>query len=98
METKENVKQQNRFLAFLGKKGVTLSPKLYFVDAMSAMALGLFASLLMGTIFGTVKGYMPDGTYSCCLLAQLPTRPPALEGQRPRPGNTVSPVLHRNTL
>ncbi len=39
---------------FLKKRGVLLSPKAYFVDAMSAMALGLFASLLMGTIFGTV--------------------------------------------
>ena len=62
METKQNAKQKNRFLAFLEKKGVTLSPKLYFIDAMSAMALGLFASLLMGTIFGTVKGYMPEST------------------------------------
>ena len=51
----------NRFKGFLEKKGVTLSPKLYFVDAMSAMALGLFASLLMGTIFGTVLKYIPEG-------------------------------------
>ncbi len=48
-------------MAFLEKKGVTLSPKLYFVDAMSAMALGLFASLLMGTIFGTVADLIPTG-------------------------------------
>ena len=32
--------------------------KRYFIDAMSAMALGLFASLLMGTIFGTVAKYV----------------------------------------
>ena len=51
--------KQNKFRAFLDKKGVTLSPKLYFVDAMSAMALGLFASLLMGTIFGTVADLIP---------------------------------------
>ena len=57
----ENAKKQSKFRAFLDKKGVTLSPKLYFVDAMSAMALGLFASLLMGTIFGTVAKYIPDG-------------------------------------
>ena len=31
--------------------------KRYFIDAMSAMALGLFASLLIGTIFGTVGKY-----------------------------------------
>ena len=47
--------------AFLDKKGITLSPKVYFVDAMGAMALGLFATLLMGTIFGTVAGYVPSG-------------------------------------
>ncbi len=31
--------------------------KRYFIDAMGAMALGLFASLLIGTIFGTVGKY-----------------------------------------
>ena len=30
----------------------------YFIDAMGAMALGLFASLLIGTIIGTVAGYV----------------------------------------
>lgn len=47
--------------AFLDKKGITLSPKVYFVDAMGAMALGLFATLLMGTIFGTVAGWIAEG-------------------------------------
>ncbi len=32
--------------------------KRYFIDAMGAMALGLFASLLIGTIFGTVGKYV----------------------------------------
>ena len=31
----------------------------YFIDAMGAMALGLFASLLIGTIFGTLSKYIP---------------------------------------
>ena len=31
--------------------------KRYFIDAMGAMALGLFASLLIGTIFGTLGKY-----------------------------------------
>ncbi len=31
--------------------------KRYFIDAMGAMALGLFASLLIGTIFGTLYTY-----------------------------------------
>ena len=34
-------------------------PKRYFVDAMGAMALGLFASLLIGTIFDTLGDYVP---------------------------------------
>ncbi len=45
---------------FLLKKGITLSLKVYFVDAMGAMALGLFATLLMGTIFGTVGDWFPE--------------------------------------
>ena len=32
--------------------------KRYFIDAMGAMALGLFASLLIGTIIGTIAGYV----------------------------------------
>ena len=32
--------------------------KRYFIDAMGAMALGLFASLLIGTIFGAI-GMIP---------------------------------------
>ena len=42
---------------FLKKKGISLSPKAYFVDAMSSMALGLFATLLMGTILQTLGKY-----------------------------------------
>ena len=57
----ENTKQRSKFRVFLDKKGITLSPKLYFVDAMGAMALGLFATLLIGTIFGTIASYIPKG-------------------------------------
>lgn len=39
---------------FLKRKDIKISPKRYFVDAMSGMALGLFASLLIGTIFSTI--------------------------------------------
>ncbi|MFA7196901.1 MAG: PTS sugar transporter subunit IIC [Anaerovoracaceae bacterium] len=41
---------------FVARKGVTLSAKVYFVDAMGSMAFGLFASLLIGTIFNTLAG------------------------------------------
>ena len=43
--------------AFLDKKGVDISAKRYFVDAMGSMALGLFATLLIGTIFETLGQY-----------------------------------------
>lgn len=42
---------------FWGK--VKSLPKRYFIDAMGAMALGLFASLLIGTIFDTLGNYIP---------------------------------------
>ena len=38
--------------------------KRYFIDAMGAMALGLFASLLISTILGTVADYLPWATAS----------------------------------
>ncbi len=39
---------------FLARKKVILSPRRYFVDALGAMAQGLFASLLIGTILNTL--------------------------------------------
>lgn len=43
-----------KFSAFCRKKDVYFSAKRYFVNAMSAMAMGLFASLLISTIFDTI--------------------------------------------
>ena len=43
-----------KFLAFLKKKNIELSVKRYFIDALGAMAQGLFASLLIGTIISTI--------------------------------------------
>ena len=54
----KETKTEGKFLSFLKKKGVTLSPKVYFIDAMGAMAYGLFASLLIGTIFGTLGTHL----------------------------------------
>ncbi|WP_308553424.1 PTS sugar transporter subunit IIC [uncultured Peptoniphilus sp.] len=39
---------------FLNRKKVNFSFKTYFIDAMGAMAYGLFASLLVGTILNTI--------------------------------------------
>lgn len=42
------------FLAFCAKKNVVFSAKRYGIDALGAMAQGLFASLLIGTIIATL--------------------------------------------
>lgn len=43
---------------FLASRNIKISPKLYFIDAMSSMALGLFSTLLIGTIFKTLGTYL----------------------------------------
>ncbi|MBP3493263.1 MAG: PTS sugar transporter subunit IIC [Oscillospiraceae bacterium] len=44
--------------AFLKRKNIEFSAKRYFIDAMSAMAQGLFCSLLIGTIIKTLGQQM----------------------------------------
>ncbi len=44
----------NQFKAFLIRKDIVFSAKRYGIDAMSAMAQGLFCSLLIGTIINTL--------------------------------------------
>ena len=43
-----------KFKAFLKRKDIEISAKRYGIDALSAMAQGLFASLLIGTIIATL--------------------------------------------
>ena len=45
---------QNGFSAFLKRKNIIFSAKRYGIDALGAMAQGLFASLLIGTIISTL--------------------------------------------
>ncbi len=54
---------KEKFKAFLEKQNIKPSAKLYFVDAMSAMAAGLFASLLIGTILGVFGKLWPSLTF-----------------------------------
>ena len=44
----ENVKD------FLKRKDIVISPQRYLIEALGAMAQGLFASLLIGTIIKTL--------------------------------------------
>ena len=58
------------FKTFLKKKDIEISAKRYGIDALGAMAQGLFASLLIGTIIATigeqagVKFLVEIGTYA----------------------------------
>mgnify|MGYP004637210903 CR=1 FL=1 len=47
-----------KFKAFLTRKDIVFSAKRYGIDALGAMALGLFGSLLIGTIFNAL-GLIP---------------------------------------
>ncbi len=49
-----NAQKNGRIKAFLEKKDIVFSAKRYGIDALSAMAQGLFASLLIGTIISTI--------------------------------------------
>ena len=42
------------FKAFLKRKNIEISAKRYGIDALGAMAQGLFCSLLIGTIIKTL--------------------------------------------
>ena len=45
---------KDSFKAFLERKNIEISAKRYGIDALSAMAQGLFCSLLIGTIINTI--------------------------------------------
>lgn len=47
-------KSYNKISAFLERKGVEFSFKRYFVDALGAMGVGLFSSLITGLILKTI--------------------------------------------
>ncbi len=52
----------NAFLRFLKRKNIEFSAKRYGIDALGAMALGLFGSLLIATIFNAI-GLIPGLTF-----------------------------------
>ena len=53
-EKKESAKKEKGFKAFLKRKDIEISLKRYGIDALGAMAQGLFCSLLIGTIINTI--------------------------------------------
>ena len=58
LENTPKPQKENRFKAFLKRKDIEISAKRYGIDAMGSMALGLFGSLLIGTIFKAI-GLIP---------------------------------------
>ena len=58
MENTQKISFLGKLKAFLVRKDVIISPKRYGIDAMGAMALGLFGSLLIATIFNAI-GLIP---------------------------------------
>lgn len=48
------LKTKGRFKQFAKDKNIEISVQRYLIDALSFMALGLFSSLLIGTIFNTL--------------------------------------------
>ncbi len=54
MNNNANAGKKTGFAAFLERKNIQFSPQRYGIDALSAMAQGLFASLLIGTIISTL--------------------------------------------
>ncbi|MBQ6855795.1 MAG: PTS sugar transporter subunit IIC, partial [Lachnospiraceae bacterium] len=47
-------KKKETWKEFLERKQIRFTVQTYFIDALGAMAFGLFASLLIGTIFATL--------------------------------------------
>lgn len=78
-------------MTYLKRKGISLSPKVYFIDALSYMALGLFATLVVGLILKTAGGLL-----SLPLIIKMGTLAMGLMG--PAIGVAVAYRLHASPL
>ena len=58
-------------VGFLKRKNVIISFKRYGIDAMGSMALGLFASLLIGTIIKTIGQRIGDSTLDAAVATGM---------------------------
>lgn len=81
----------SKFRAFLERKNIHPSLHTYLIDAMGSMALGLFASLLIGTIFKTLFTYT-----GIPILEDLATVSTAVTGAAL--GVAIADALHAPTL
>ncbi len=72
--SRSNLNSMGDFKAFLKRKDIEISVRRYFIDAMSAMAQGLFCSLLIGTIINTLGTQLNIGflTQTVAVVAGTP--------------------------
>ena len=56
--------QSKGLRAFLKRKNIVISARRYGIDALGAMAQGLFCSLLIGTILNTIGPRSSSSTMS----------------------------------
>ena len=63
-----------KFKAFLKRKDIEISLKRYGIDALGAMAQGLFCSLLIGTIINTLgtQFHIPFLTMTVATINEIP--------------------------
>ncbi|MBN2929808.1 MAG: PTS sugar transporter subunit IIC [Eubacterium sp.] len=74
MKNQNNTEQSVGKQSFLKRKNVEISFKRYAIDAMGAMALGLFASLLIGTIIKTLAENVGTTGLMAALASMTDTR------------------------
>ncbi len=56
---------------YLNKKGIKLSAKSYFIDALSYMALGLFGSLIIGLIIRTLGEQLFENYFGITVFTEM---------------------------
>ena len=62
------MREDGRIKAFLKRKNIVISAKRYGIDALGAMAQGLFCSLLIGTILNTIGNQFHVGFLTAQLI------------------------------
>ena len=66
--SRKKVREMEKLRAFLKRKNIEISAKRYGIDALGAMAQGLFCSLLIGTIVKTLGQQLGMEFSIDCLL------------------------------
>ena len=76
--------------AFLKRKDIVFSAKRYFIDAMGAMAQGLFCTLLVGTILNTIGQQFHIGFLNAIVVTIVKAK------KRPKCGLKICRMQNKN--